>query len=188
MTTPATKICVPVTADRVSELTAAANQAAEFADLVELRLDYLRNDELENFKAILPSLIAESLRPLILTLRPVEQGGRSRLDLSRRVGFWFPILKTGNCYFDLEFEIVEQLLAREARVDWSRVICSHHDFSGVPADVEGIYRRLSVTRAGLIKIAVAAKDAVDCVSVFRLLDRARDERRPIIAIAMGESG
>src|SRR5207249_11134275 len=178
----------PVTADRVSELTAAANQAAEFADLVELRLDYLRNDELENFKAILPSLIAESSRPLILTLRPVEQGGRSRLDLSRRVGFWFPILKTGNCYFDLEFEVVEQLLAREARVDWSRVICSHHDFNGVPADVREICERLSATRAGLVKIAVAAKDAVDCLTVFHLLDRGCSERRPMIALVMREPG
>src|SRR5438132_2105585 len=152
MTTPATKICVPITVDRVSELADAANQAAEFADLVELRLDYLRNDELENFKAILPSLIAESLRPLILTLRPVEQGGRSRLDLSRRVGFWFPILKTGNCYFDLEFDLVDQLLVQEGIADWRRIICSHHDFNGVPADVGEICERLSATRAGLVKI------------------------------------
>ena len=188
MTTAAIRICVPVAVERLSELPSAVNQAAEFADIVELRLDYLQIDELENLIGSLRSLISEALRPLILTLRPVDQGGRSHLDLSHRLEFWFQILKTGDCYFDLELDVVEQLVGRQAIVDWGRIICSHHDFNGVPADVREICERLSATRAGLVKIAVAAKDAVDCLTVFHLLDRGCSERRPMIAIAMREPG
>ena len=188
MTTAAIRICVPVTVERLSELPSAVNQAAGLADIVELRLDYLKIDELENLIDSLPSLISEALHPLILTLRPADQGGRSHLDLSHRLEFWFQILKTGDCYFDLELDVVEQLVGRQATVDWGRIICSHHDFSGGPANLEGIYQQLSATPAGLVKIAVAAKDAVDCVAVFHLLDRGRNERRRTIAIAMGEAG
>ena len=175
MTTAAIRICVPVTVERLSELPSAVNQAAGLADIVELRLDYLKIDELENLIDSLPSLISEALHPLILTLRPADQGGRSHLDLSHRLEFWFQILKTGDCYFDLELDVVEQLVGRQATVDWGRIICSHHDFSGGPANLEGIYQQLSATPAGLVKIAVAAKDAVDCVAVFHLLDRGRNE-------------
>src|SRR6266704_2904398 len=128
MKTSAKRICVPVTVERVSELPSAVNRAAESADIVELRLDYLREDERQSLIGKLPFLLTQSLRPFILTFRPVEQGGQTCMDLSHRLEFWFQILKTADCYFDLEFDVVEQLLAREARVDWGRIICSHHDF------------------------------------------------------------
>ena len=72
--------------------------------------------------------------------------------------------------------------------DWSQVIVSHHDFSGVPSDLDQIYKRLAATRAQVIKIAVQANDIVDCLPIFALIDRARSEDKEIIAIAMGTSG
>ena len=69
-----------------------------------------------------------------------------------------------------------------------RLICSHHDFAGVPADLENIYRRMAATNAPILKIAVQADDAIDCLPVFNLIERARREGRELIAIAMGQAG
>ena len=44
------------------------------------------------------------------------------------------------------------------------------------------------TPAGIIKIAVQANDAVDCLAIFNLLERAKRENREVIAIAMGPAG
>src|SRR6185503_4083079 len=65
---------------------------------------------------------------------------------------------------------------------------SHHDFSGVPADLDQIYDRLAQTPARVLKIAVQANEIVDCIPVFRLIERAYRENREIIAIAMGNAG
>jgi 3-dehydroquinate dehydratase / shikimate dehydrogenase len=181
------RICIPITVERASEIATAMNHAARFADFIELRLDYLNANEIGDFLALLPTLAASAPCPLILTMRPVEQGGRSTLRLSQRLEFWLRILKTENCYFDLELEIIEEL-GTDANLDWRRIICSHHDFRGVPSDLEQIYQQMTATRAGILKIAVTAKDAIDCLPIFQLLDRAAHQRRPLIAIAMGQTG
>ena len=47
---------------------------------------------------------------------------------------------------------------------------------------------MSRTPAGVLKIAVQANDAIDCLPVFQLLERARADGREMIAIAMGTAG
>src|SRR5258707_8280091 len=47
---------------------------------------------------------------------------------------------------------------------------------------------MAATPAKILKIAVQANDATDCLPVFRLLERAQREGREMIAIAMGPAG
>ena len=47
---------------------------------------------------------------------------------------------------------------------------------------------MAATPARVLKIAVPAGDATDCLPVFRLLERARSEKRELIALAMGQAG
>jgi 3-dehydroquinate dehydratase/shikimate dehydrogenase len=101
-----------------------------------------------------------------------------------RQTFWKTRAARGDAiWWDLEAD-----LAQDVSPDWARTIISHHDFSGVPRDLEKIYERLAQTPARVIKIAVQANEIVDCLSIFRLLKRARSEAREIIAIAMGDAG
>ncbi len=168
-----TQVCVPVCEKSVDALAAASVRACEWADIVELRLDCLA--ALEDWQRVLKSIS----RPVILTYRPAEQGGYRELDRQARESFWTTAPRTD--WWDVESD-----LAPEA--DWSRVIISHHDFSGVPDDLAQIYERLAATPACVVKIAVNANDIVDCIPVFQLLDRARAEGRDLIAIAMGNPG
>jgi len=188
MRTRRAKICVPVAVNRVAEITPAIDRAASVADLIELRLDYLSEDELATFGGSVDTLLDSSPVPLILTLRPADEGGRSNLDLARRLAFWSNLPKRSDCNFDLELSIAERLAGKLTDFDWARVICSHHDFASVPSDLKEIYRRMEATPAGILKIAVMAKDAIDCLPVFEILNTGNVRNRETIAIAMGEAG
>jgi 3-dehydroquinate dehydratase/shikimate dehydrogenase len=151
-------------------------RALEWADFIELRLDCL--EEIPNK---FPELIQQAV---ILTLRPSEQGGHRELTREERQNFWSSLApQAETIWWDIEGDLVHDLAP-----DWSRVIVSHHDFSGVPNDLEQIYERLARTPAAVLKIAVQANDILDCIRIFNLLDRARNEERELIAIAMGNAG
>jgi 3-dehydroquinate dehydratase/shikimate dehydrogenase len=169
-----------VCARSFAELAEACERAGQVADVIELRLDCLESAELvfeiENFTKRIS-------RPIILTLRPSEQGGYSKLERPERQSVWQRIGTAGAALCDIEFDLVD-----EPSFDWSRVIVSHHDFNGVPDDLEQVYERLAATPAHIVKIAVNANDITDCIRVFHLLDRARREQRELIAIAMGNAG
>src|SRR6266849_2306472 len=190
MKTNAAKICVPVCVARASELAQAIARAAEVADIIELRLDCLLAAELDSAKSILSSLIDKVEALIILTMRSSEQGGRVSLSLDQRLQFWSSIGSTdGNCLRDFELDLVQEYQRRrDERMDWSKVICSYHDFVGVPSDLEKTYEEMAATPARIRKIAVQADDATDCIPVFRLLEREQGGGREMIAIAMGPAG
>ena len=186
-----TKICVPVCVDRFDKMQEAIERTSQFADVIELRLDYL--DDIEAARKSLRELIGIIRCPLILTLRSAEQGGSNSFDYDRRRQFWLSLKDIpSSTLCDIELDLVLEFSANATQeqlpFSWDRVICSHHDFSGIPSDLEQIYERMAATPAAIIKIAVQANDATDCVPIFSLLERAQREHREMIAIAMGQPG
>jgi 3-dehydroquinate dehydratase/shikimate dehydrogenase len=159
--------------------------------MIELRLDCLMSAELDEALRNLNALTSAQSCPFIITLRPVEQGGHREIDTLNRLSFWLDHLVSDDelaGFADIELDLA-LLLTDNARLDWSRVICSYHNFAGATAlDLNNIYEQMAATPARILKIAVLAPDITDCLPVFRLLDRARREGREIIALAMGEAG
>jgi 3-dehydroquinate dehydratase/shikimate dehydrogenase len=198
------RVCVPVCVRHAGELRDSVARAAEVADIVELRLDYLDEDQLEPALDGLAAQLAKTPRPLIVTFRPAEQGGHRALDIRQRASFWQDFFKwlhettpnettptKARVLTDIELDLFESPHGeslREAFKDEPRLICSHHDFVRTPADLEAIYERMTRTNARILKFAVQAVDITDCVAVMRLLERARREGREMIAVAMGEAG
>jgi 3-dehydroquinate dehydratase/shikimate dehydrogenase len=189
------KICVPVCVRGAKDLTSAASRASRAADIIELRLDCLEASELKRAQPALKSLLQHSTGSFILTFRPAEQGGYRALSNIERLGFWSELLAGEHIsqhrtpiYTDLELELALQFQSEKRAPDWRFVICSHHDFTGLPANLEQLYERMAATPAGILKIAVRADDVTDCIPLFRLLERARREGREMIALAMGQAG
>jgi 3-dehydroquinate dehydratase/shikimate dehydrogenase len=190
-----TRLCVSICESRAAELAQSAAEASATADLVELRMDCLPSVELTLALRQLDALQLASPCPFVMTLRPAEQGGRREIDALNRLAFWVENFLYGEQYHgfaDIECELLLLIHQSEderwKKLDWARVICSHHDFTGTPRDLDKIYERMAATPAPVLKIAVHAADVTDCIPVFHLLDRARREGREIIAIAMGEAG
>jgi 3-dehydroquinate dehydratase/shikimate dehydrogenase len=166
-----TRICVAVCEKTLEALESAVVRASEWADIVELRLDCL--ESLKGFERVLDHVS----RPVILTFRPREQGGRRDLDYETRTAFWKKAPRTD--WWDIESDLTPET---------PHVIISYHNFTGVPQELTQIYDRLAATPARIVKVAVQANDIADCLPVFQLLDRARSEGREVIAIAMGNAG
>ncbi|MEP6635370.1 MAG: shikimate dehydrogenase [Acidobacteriota bacterium] len=189
------RICVPVCESDAHDLAKAVARAAEVADIIELRLDCLAETELQSTISKISASLPNRTCALIFTYRPAEQGGHRPLSLPERLSFVARFHESGTRtadYLDIESDLAMRLLEKmdetAARIDWTSVICSHHDFDVVPADLTEIYERMAVTPARILKIAVQASDVTDCLPIFNLLTRARHERRELIAIAMGTAG
>src|SRR6266487_5154010 len=159
--------------------------------------------ELKAAESTISAALLSQACPSIITFRPAEQGGRRSLTLEDRVLFrpqelwWHSEQRQSTTYVDVELDLALLLQQRAtddgydtlaSRLDWQRVICSHHDFVRVPSDLDQLYERMANTRARILKIAVQADDITDCLAVFRLLERAQKDGREMIAIAMGTAG
>jgi 3-dehydroquinate dehydratase / shikimate dehydrogenase len=178
------KICVPVRVHRAEELLDAIDVAARDGDLVEVRADYLSDPE--SALPVVRSLPDELQSRVILTMRTPGQGGQLPHSEDVRRAFWSKASQLPNVLFDVELDLMEE--ENRPAFDLSRVICSHHDFTTVPEDLDDLYQRMLATQARIMKIAVQANDATDCLPAFKLLERAHQDNRALIAIAMGYRG
>ena len=168
-------ICVPICEQSISATERAIARAAPLADLIEIRLDCLDPFQIGGNFPRLDHLFENSPKPIILTYRPAEQGGRRELNMEARLGFWVFHGQATNGFLDIEFDLASNSLGFDytTQPDWNQVICSYHDFTGVPNDLDDLYDRMAKSPARILKIAVQADDAIDCLPVFRLLERAR---------------
>jgi 3-dehydroquinate dehydratase/shikimate dehydrogenase len=195
------RICVPACARASDELRESVARAREVADIIELRLDCLGEDQLDPARPglveLLDKLAPVAGVPFIITFRPSEQGGHRALDAETRARFWLNTAAElsreefrGRIFADIELDMFESphgAKLREAARDL-QVICSHHDFRETPADLTAIYERMTRTPAPIFKLAVRANSITDCIAVMRLLERARRDGREMIAVSMGEAG
>lgn len=182
------RVCVSVPADHACELglTELARRVAP-ADLVELRLDA---------EPDLPLAWIRGLgKPAIATCRLRAEGGAwtgaevDRLALLRRA------VEAGAAWIDLEWKCGAQ--ARAFRP--ARVLTSHHVLDGLPDDVEGILREMTLEGGDAIKLVAHARTTIEAAtfaSAVRLALASRDGQGPlagpglppVAAFAMGEAG
>ena len=183
------RICVPVCVRHASDLAAAVDRAAEAGDLVELRFDCLEPGEINEALRQYANLRQQTTRPFVITFRPPSQGGFREIGENERVQFWHEVANVWrDSSEDLADVEAEFLIAADVGLDANGIICSHHDFARVPNDLSELYESMVSTSAAVLKIAVEADDATDCIPIIKLLERARGEGRELIAIAMGQAG
>jgi len=180
-------ICAPIIETKPEAFLTAIEAAAQSADVIELRMDYL--DE-ENRAVVLSQLpeVGEG-KKLLLTFRPREQGGQRDLSLEARQSFWRglpPEVTAAIRFADFEFDLVESF-GENPPVPWDRVICSWHHFEETPEGLTERYDRMASTHAAVVKIATMANRISDCLRTFELIEHAQG-KKPVIALAMSLAG
>lgn len=180
------KFCVSVCAETADELIKQLRRAEEFADVIEVRFDCLKTDEIgPAFDQL------QSEKTILLTIRPEAQGGKTNYNVQSRVSIWTSYamhrrIDHKAIWIDHETD----LIAKKDFLFWAEdcfVIRSEHDLDGVPEDLNKVYDR-TVSDGEVGKIAVQANDITDTIGIWNLLKRANDESKRIIPIAMGEAG
>ena len=169
-------ICVSVGRGRHKMMMAEHKHLAEQgAELVELRLDYIRRP------VNLKRLLKDSPCPIVATCRRPEDGGKWMKSESDRVMLLRTAIADGADYVDLEMEIAEQIPRYK---DTQRII-SYHNFDETPSNLEEIHHQMTELDPDIIKIATMANNPMDNVTALRLC---RDSEIPTIAFCMGEMG
>jgi 3-dehydroquinate dehydratase-1 len=178
------RLAVPLTDDDVH---AHADAVRRYADIVELRIDRFRQHD--------PAYVAEVCRsarglgrPLIATVRAIEEGGAVELPDAQRTALFAAALPLVDAV-DVEVAVpICQPVVAHAHANGALAIVSHHDFARTPGDAELVAHSDAALRTGadVVKIATAVADSSDA---GRLLDflRAR-QRRGLIVIGMGSAG
>ncbi len=171
-----TYLAVAISALDTDDAITTLHRIAARADLAELRLDMMQSFDL-------PRLLAERPLPVIVTCRPVREGGRWRGSETERLAVLRQAAALGAEFVDLEWDVATEA----ATMDRSRtqVILSRHDFAGMPSDLPAQAEALWAAGADVVKIVGMAQRLVDCTPMLHLLQTAV---RPTIAIAMGNSG
>jgi 3-dehydroquinate dehydratase/shikimate dehydrogenase len=179
------RVCAVITEETTEAARAAIKGAAPRADLIELRLDYLRDFDFTRPEA-LAALLAEKPLPTIITCRAIGEGGMRHVDDAIRLRLLVEGARGAADYCDIEAAHYES--AARLSPELSRLIVSYHNFDETPADIDSIYDRVCSLPAAVHKIVTKAASISDTLAIFRLLDRARAEGRDLIAMAMGEAG
>ena len=178
------RICLPIVEKTMEEAILAIKEANRLADLIELRMDYLRNPSLG-------PLLEVGEKPLIVTNRRKEEGGRYIGDERRRLTILKEAAEQGVAFVDVEIGTEKPLLQDLfANKRGTQMILSFHDFQGTPSkkELESLWNRMTRLGADIVKIVTFAKSWEDNLFVLSLIPFSRKRNQEIVAFCMGEKG
>jgi len=167
-------ICIPITASKVNEAIKDMKKASQIADILELRLDFLRNIGEKSLKR----LLSGTRKKIIVTDR------KNRLNLIEEA------IRLGTDYVDLDISIGEKLIKKIiANKNKTRIIVSSHNYKKTDRkEVNQIFEKIKKLKPEIIKIVTLANDINDNLIIFDLIRKARKQNKKIIALCMGERG
>ena len=154
--------------------------AAEHADLVEVRLDGVDNPD--------PAAALLGRRtPVVVTCRPEWEGGTFRGSEDTRRGVLERALELGAEFVDVE--AAAPFAADLLRLRHGRgIVLSAHVFDEAPADLRARYVEMCQTPAEVVKLAIDARRLADVSTLLGLASAEESRGRDRVLIAMGSSG
>ncbi len=173
------QICISICESTSLKAAESAARAAEWADLVEIRADFIQDLDLDLLFRVKP-------RPVIFTLRSRQEGGVYPGPERQRLETILEAARRGADYVDVEFSAFWQVVLQG--VPGSQVILSCHNFEETPSGLEELLKTMAASGAGTLKIAVRARCLADNLRIAKLLERARERNIKLCALAMGREG
>ncbi len=160
-------------------------------DMLEWRLDLSCRKAGTDAVANGLSHLADSNRlPVLVTNRPVREGGSFDGRESARLDILLRAVDAGAEWVDLEHDVPQEAIDA-CQSKGAKVVLSLHDFGATPGPValRDLARRLASRRPDAIKIVTLAKHPEDNLRVLELIAFAREEcTTPAIAFCMGPLG
>ncbi len=174
-------ICIPIIANNLEDALKDMEEASKFADIIELRLDYIKNPDLK-------LLLERRTKPVIVTNRPVREGGKFDGSEEERIASLKLAVQLHADFVDIEHDSVQHISrGTEFRAPTSKtkIIVSYHNFRETPSNLTDIYQRLRQSGADIVKIVTYATNITDNIRIYELLQHAQS---PLISFCMGEYG
>jgi 3-dehydroquinate dehydratase / shikimate dehydrogenase len=177
------QVCVTVTGRTMDEVR-RQRDAADGADLIEVRLDGVDHPDAA-------AALDGRRRPVLVTCRPVWEGGRYEGSEEARQRLLEQAIAAGAEFVDIEARAAfapDLIRSRRGR----GVVASLHTFGPVPADLEGRWSALTALGAEVAKLAVEVSSLSETLRVMALAYAPpRDAGAPRgdhVVLAMGPAG
>ncbi len=181
-------ICVPVVAATNEEAVKQMDKCFPLADVVELRVDFIRNVNLIK-------LLSAKKGKVLVTARKKDEGGNFEGDEKERFSLLSEAVTLGADFVDIELSTDETFTKKllediKKYGDQTKLIVSHHDFNGTPSEskLQNIFNECAGRGAHVVKIATFANSAEDNLKILELITHAKRMNQKIIALCMGEEG
>ncbi|MFU8653015.1 type I 3-dehydroquinate dehydratase [Methanotorris formicicus] len=175
-------ICIPIVDNNIGTALKNAKKALEVADIVEFRVDML--------KEVDESVIEEMAKfPCIITVRAYWEGGFWKKSNDERIKLIKKAIECNAKFVDIELreeKNKELVKFRDEIGSKTKIIISYHDFEKTPSYEELIKIVEDGLKIGdITKFAVMARGKEDVLKVLNVINKYEGE---IIGIAMGEEG
>jgi 3-dehydroquinate dehydratase/shikimate dehydrogenase len=154
-------------------------ESTEGADIVELRVDGVREPDLGRLRA-------ENDKPLVLTCRSSAEGGFFSGTEEERLSLLARAIELEFDYVDVEMAAWRQALA--CKTSAAKLILSRHFFEQPPKNLEEIVRQGTEMGAHVVKLAVRASSLADGLRLFEAGAPARDRGVSYVPVSMGPAG
>jgi 3-dehydroquinate dehydratase type I len=182
------KICIPITAPTTADALRKMKKGFGLADMVELRIDGIRDIKLE-------LLLTSRKGEILVTNRVKTEGGGFAGTERARVNLLKKAVVLGCDFVDLEIrtnEVLRDELKQKIEVHkgHTRLILSYHNFEKTPefSDLRKKMEEGRRTGADIIKIVPFAEKMEDNLKVLALIPLARKRNLEIITFCMGAFG
>jgi len=165
---------------------AAVAPVVELVDVIEIRIDGLR-------EPLTRACIAALAKPVLATNRPIWEGGRFTGSEQERIDRLDAALRDGARLVDIELrtapELCARLLSTAHRFD-AKALVSSHDFTATPSAgrLSDLLLQMIASGADIGKIVTTATSPADTLRLLTLQQEAMTAAFPLCAFAMGEAG
>lgn len=171
-------ICIPIIANNLDDALRDMKEASKVADIIEVRLDYLKKPDLK-------CILERRTKPVIITNRPVREGGTFEGSEEERISVLKLAIQLQADYVDIEHDSIQNIPGDTARRVPTKIIVSYHNFRETPDNLISLYQRLRQSGADIVKMVTYANTITDNIKIYRLLRQAHGH---MISFCMGECG
>ena len=181
-------ICIPIMTETTEEALRQMPPCFAMADMVELRIDAIRDIDL-------PSLLSSPGGKVVVTNRKRDEGGQFSGNEEERIALLCEAVSLKADFVDIELSTDLQLISQLVETikkhgGLTQLIVSYHNFIATP-QMDELYRICDESYrcgADIVKIVTYARSLDDNLMILNLICTIHRQNRNIIAFCMGETG
>ena len=179
------KTCVSVAENSPKKIKIKLKNALKKSDYVEVRLDFLKKEQVPNTLEI----IKKDLNKIVCTLRPKTEGGKFEGSEKERISIIKLISEYNPYLLDVEYNTLKKNkeLLKYLKSTKTKLLVSWHDFKKTPktTELQNKIKQMSKFSSN-VKIVSTAKSTDDSTRMLGLYNKRG--KNNLISFAMGDLG
>ena len=179
------RTCVSIAENSPKKVRIKLKIALKKSDYVEVRLDFLKMEQIPNTLQI----IKKDLNKIVCTLRPTKEGGKFSGTEKERISIIKLIAEYNPFLLDIEFNTLKKNkeLEKYLKSTKTKLLISWHDFKKTPksSELKNKIKQMSKFSSN-VKIVSTAKSTEDSTRMLELYSKKGNSN--LISFAMGDAG